>query len=140
MSGKSSWRFSKKGVFVQTLFKANRYTIVAQGEPQKHNSQQKSLFQALKEEFNFFLMKKNLITKRIDKPGQEEVLRDELKKILEKKCYKIDSWKADETILNGKKVYIRPGSPNPNESEECQKLGSGKICSKALYKAEYETS
>ena len=99
-----------------SLFKANRYTVVAQGEPQKHNPQQKSLFQALKEEFNFFLMKKNLITKLIDKPGQEEVLRDELKKILEKKSYKIDSWKADEAILNGKKVYIRPGSPKPKEN------------------------
>ena len=35
-----------------SLFKANRYTVVAQGEPQKHNPHQKSILQALMEEFN----------------------------------------------------------------------------------------
>jgi len=119
-----------------SLFKANRYTVVAQGEPQKHNPQQKSLFQALKEEFNFFLMKKNLITKLIDKPGQEEVLRDELKKILEKKGYKIDSWKADEAILNGKKVYIRPGSPKPKENPKHWQITFRDVFKDSLQKGE----
>ena len=119
-----------------SLFKANRYTVVAQGEPQKHNPQQKSLFQALKEEFNFFLMKKNLITKLIDKQGQEEVLRDELKKILEKKDYKINSWKADETILNGKKVYIRPGSPKPKENPKHWQITFRDVFKDSLQKGE----
>lgn len=92
------------------LFKANRYAVVAQGESQKHNTQQKSMVQAFKDEFDFFLMKKNLITKLIEKPGQEEVLRDDLKKILEKKGWKIEEWSAYETIINDEKVYIRPGS------------------------------
>ncbi|MBI5047737.1 MAG: hypothetical protein HZB54_02130 [Deltaproteobacteria bacterium] len=92
------------------LFKANRYTVVAQGEPQKHNPQQKSTVQAFREEFDFFLMKKNLITKLIEKPGQEEIIRDDLKKILEKKGWKIEEWSAYEAVINGKKVYIRRGS------------------------------
>ncbi len=37
-----------------------------------------------------------------------------------------------------RKVYD-PGAPNPNESEECQKLGRIIIFSKALRKAEHET-
>ena len=119
-----------------SLFKANRYAVVAQGEPQKHNPQQKSLFQALKEEFNFFLMKKNLITKLIDKAGQEEVLRDELKKILEKKGYKIDSWKADEAILNGEKAYLRPGSPKPKNNPKHWQITFRDVFKDSLQKGE----
>ena len=119
-----------------SLFKANRYTVVAQGEPQKHNPQQKSLFQALKEEVNFFLMKKNLITKLIEKPGQEEILRDDLKKILERKDYKINSWKADEAILNGKKTYIRPGSPKPKENPKHWQITFRDVFKDSLQKGE----
>ncbi|MCL5061768.1 MAG: GIY-YIG nuclease family protein [Nitrospiraceae bacterium] len=97
-------------LYLISLFKANRYTVVAQGEPQKHNPQQKSTVQAFKEEFNFLLMKKNFITKLIDKPGQEEILRDDLKKILEKQGYKLSKWSAYEAVINGEKTYIRPGS------------------------------
>lgn len=96
-----------------SLFKANRYTVVAQGEPQKHNPHQKSILQALMEEFNFLLMKENLITKLLEEPGQEEILRDDLKKILEKKGYKIEKWGAYEAVVNGEEVYIRPGSKKP---------------------------
>ncbi len=103
-------------LYLISLFKANRYSVVAQGEPQKHNPQQKSLFQTLKDEFDFLLMKKNLIVKLLEKPGQEEVHRDELKTILEKKGYKLDKWRADEAILNGEKTYIRPGSPKPKNN------------------------
>jgi len=119
-----------------SLFKANRYTVVAQGEPQKHNPQQKSLFQALKEEVNFFLMKKNLITKLIEKPGQEEILRDDLKKILERKDYKINSWKADEAILNGKKAYIRPGSPKPKNNPKHWQITFRDVFKDSLQKGE----
>ena len=97
-------------LYLISLFKANRYTVVAQGEPQKHNPHQKSMIQAVEEEFDFLLMKKNLITKLIEKPGQEEILRDELKKILERKGYELNEWGAYEAVINGGKVYIRPGS------------------------------
>ncbi len=98
-------------LYLISLFKANRYTVVAQGEPQKQNPHQRSMVQAFKEEFDFLLMKKNLIAKLIEKPGQEEILRDDLRKILEKRGYKLDEWGAYEALINGIKVYIRPGSP-----------------------------
>ena len=97
-------------LYLISLFKANKYVVVAQGEPQKHNPHQKAMVQAFKEEFDFLLMKKNCITKLIEKPGQEEILRDDLKKILESKGYKLKEWSAYEAVINGEKVYIRPGS------------------------------
>lgn len=97
-------------LYLIALFKANRYTVVSQGEPQKHNPHQKSMTQTFKEEFDFLLMKKNFITKLIEEHGQEEILRDDLKKILERKGYKLDEWAAYEAVINNVKVYIRPGS------------------------------
>lgn len=97
-------------LYLITLFKANRYTVVSQGEPQKHNPHQKSMIQTFKEEFDFLLMKKNFITKLIEEHGQDEILRDDLKKILLRKGYKIDEWSAYEAVINGQRVYIRPGS------------------------------
>lgn len=97
-------------IYLIALFKANRYSVVAQGEPQKQNSLQKSLVHAFIEEFNFLLMKKNLITKLIEKSGQEEILRDDLKKILLREGHKLDKWGAYEAKIDGVKVYIRPGS------------------------------
>ena len=103
-------------LYLISLFKANRYSVVAQGEPQKHNPHQKSMVQTFKEEFDFLLMKKNCITKLIEKPGQEEILRDDLKKILEKIGYKLDRWQATEAIIDGENTYIRPGSPKPKNN------------------------
>lgn len=102
-------------IYLIKLFKANRYTVVSQGEPQRHNPQQKSMFEAFKEEFDFLIMKKNLITKLIAKIGQEEIHRDEIKEILKKMGFKIEQWKAHEAIVNGQKAYIRPGSPKPDK-------------------------
>lgn len=103
-------------LYLISLFKANRYAVVAQGEPQKHNPHQKSMVQAFKEEFDFLLMKKNLIIKLLGKPGQEEIHKDELKKILEKIGYKLDRWQATEAIIDGENTYIRPGSPKPKNN------------------------
>lgn len=97
-------------LYLILLFKANRYTVLAQGEPQKHNPHQKAMVYAFKEEFDFLLMKKNLITKLIEKPGQEEILRDDLKKILEKKGFNLSEWGAYEAVIDREKIYIRPGS------------------------------
>lgn len=97
-------------LYLISLFKANRYVVVSQGEPQKHNPHQKSMIQTFKEEFDFLLMKKNFITKLIEEHGQEEILRDYLKKILLKKGYKIGEWSAYEAVIDGQRVYIRPGS------------------------------
>ncbi len=69
-------------LYLIKLFKANKYAVVAQGEPQKLNAIQKFLVTSLKEELNFFLLKKNVIIKVLEEKGQEEVFGDELKKIL----------------------------------------------------------
>lgn len=97
-------------IYLIALFKANRYSVVAQGEPQKQNPLQKSLVHAFREEFDFLLMKKNLITKLIEKSGQEEIQRDDLKKILLREGHKLDEWGTYEAKIDGVKVYIRPGS------------------------------
>lgn len=97
-------------LYLINLFKANKYTVVSQGEQQKHNPMQKSLYNTLKEELDFLLLKKNLIMKLIEESGQEEILRDDLRKLIEKRAWKINKWSAYEAIIDGKKTYIRPGS------------------------------
>ncbi len=92
------------------LFKANKYKVVAQGEKQNLNPLQKVITQSLIEELNFFLYKKNLITKLIANKGQEQVMYDDLKKILLRNKYNISSFTAYEGIVNNEKVFIRPGS------------------------------
>jgi predicted GIY-YIG superfamily endonuclease len=91
-------------LYLIKLFKANKYAVVAQGEPQKLNAIQKFLVNSLKEELNFFLLKKNVIVKVLEEKGQEEVFGDELKKILEKSGRKIGKWRRYEAIIDGKKI------------------------------------
>ncbi len=100
-------------LYLIKLFKANKYTVVAQGEPQKLNAMQKFLVNSLVEELNFFLLKKNLITKVLEERGQEEVFGDELKRILVRAGKKIEKWGKYEAIIDGEKVFIRPGSKKP---------------------------
>jgi hypothetical protein len=100
-------------LYLIKLFKANKYTVVAQGEPQKPNAIQKFLVNSLKEELIFFLLKKNVIFKVLEEKGQEEVFGDELKKIVEKSGRKIGKWGRYEAIIDFKKVFIRPGSKKP---------------------------
>ena len=47
-------------LYLIKLFKANKYAVVAQGEPQKLNAIPKFLVNSLREELNFFLLKKNV--------------------------------------------------------------------------------
>jgi hypothetical protein len=92
------------------LFKTNKYTVVSQGEHQKHNPLQKVLASSLIRELNFFLQKKGVIQKLIEESGQEEVLLDELKMILIKKKMVIQHWGKYEATVNGDTAFIRPGS------------------------------
>jgi len=100
-------------LYLIKLFKANKYMVVAQGEPQEPNAIQKFLVNSLKEELIFFLLKKNVILKVLEEKGQEEVFGDELKKIVEKSGRKIGKWGRYEAIIDVKKVFIRPGSKKP---------------------------
>ena len=96
------------------LLKMNKYHVLSQGEPQKHNPTQKATVDIIKPLVNFLLLKKNLISKTEEKFGEEEVLLDECKSTLKKKGYTINKWGAKDAIINGEKVFIRPGSKKPN--------------------------
>lgn len=96
--------------YLINLFKANKSKVVAQGEKQNLNALQNVFAKKLIVELNFFLFKKGLIQKLIPERGQEEVMMDELKKILEGKKYIITEFKSYEATINGEKVFIRPGS------------------------------
>ncbi len=101
-------------LYLIRLLKANKYEVVSQGEPQKLNSIQRWLVESLKSELNFFLLKKNLITRVLEERGQEEVFGDELMKILRKSGRKILKWGKYESTIDGQKVFIRPGSKKPS--------------------------
>jgi hypothetical protein len=92
------------------LLKANKYEVVAQGEPQNLNDMQKFLFNSFRSELNYFLIKKTLITKELEKSGQELVHRDDLKKIIAKSGKISQKWSAYEAIIDGQHVFIREGS------------------------------
>lgn len=100
-------------IYLIKLLKANKYNVVSQGEPIQLNAHQKHLVESLTRELNFFLMKKNIITKVLEETGQEQVFGDELKKLLEKSGRKISSWSAYEIEIDGQKAFIRPGSKKP---------------------------
>ncbi len=100
-------------LYLIKLFKLNKYSVVAQGEEQNINSQQKSILKSLLKELDFFLQKKALITKFIQNNNEKEILNDELKKILSKKNYSILDWSAYEADIDNEHVYIRPGSQKP---------------------------
>jgi predicted GIY-YIG superfamily endonuclease len=96
--------------YLISLFKANKYKVLSQGEKQTLNSLQKVIVTKLILEFDFFLIKKGLIQKLIASSGQEEVMKDDLKKVLLRYKYKVAEFKAHEAKINGEKVFIRPGS------------------------------
>jgi len=96
--------------YLNRLFKINKWTVVSQAEEQEHNPTQKSKISSLTEELNSLLRKKNLIAKLIEAKGQEEILEDELRRLLKKSKHEINKWSAKEAVIDGEKTYIRPGS------------------------------
>lgn len=100
-------------IYLVRLLRANKYVVVSQGEPQILNSFQKHTVDSLTVELNTLLKKKSIITKVLEEHGQEEVFRDELKKILQKSGKNVTKWGAYEIEIDGSKAFIRPGSPKP---------------------------
>jgi predicted GIY-YIG superfamily endonuclease len=96
-------------IYLIKLFKLNKYNVVAQGDEQTLNGQQKSIFNSLLKELNYFLQKKNLISKFIKATEEQEVLLDELKRILSRKGY-IHNLTSHKGTVDNKKAFIRPGS------------------------------
>lgn len=95
------------------LFKMNKYEVLAQGEPQKLTASQKTTVETILPSLNFLLLKKNLIVKTEEKVGEEEVLNDDCRDILEENGISVDKWGVKDAIINGKKTFIRPGSKKP---------------------------
>ncbi|MBM3236458.1 hypothetical protein FJZ31_09185 [Candidatus Poribacteria bacterium] len=93
-------------LYLQKLFKANKYHVVAQGQPEKLNPFQKVIVDVLIEELDFFLKRKGLIEKLIETQEQQEVMLDDLQKIITKNGYKIQEFSAYKAIINNSKVFI----------------------------------
>ncbi len=100
-------------LYLINLFKTNKYTVVSQGEQQKHNAFQHILVESFKEEILFFLKKKTIIIKDVEKTVEQEIFPDELKTIIEKSGKTIQEWREKESIIDGEKAYIRQGSKKP---------------------------
>lgn len=92
------------------LLKVNKYVVLAQGERQKHNPQQKVIMERLLDEINYLLLKQGIVAKLIEQKKEELVLNDELFKILESKGHDINRWGKREAIIDGRKAFIRAGS------------------------------
>lgn len=100
-------------LYLIRLFKANKYRVVSQGRQTTLNPIQKQTVNSLLQELNYFLLKKNIISKALEEEGLEEVFEDELKKLLTDQGKQIQKWTAYEAIVDGQKAYIRPGSLKP---------------------------
>ena len=96
--------------YLQKLFKANKYKVVSQGQLEKLNPFQKVVVDVLLEELNFFLQRKGLIEKLIETLEQQEIMLDDLKKIILKKGLEINEWSAYRATINNQDFFIRPGS------------------------------
>jgi hypothetical protein len=97
-------------LYLINLFKTNRFSVVAQGEPQNLNPIQKQLVDSLKKELLFFLQKANLITKDVENKEEREVFSDEVKSILLKNKHVINVYKEKDAVIDGKTTFIRQGS------------------------------
>jgi len=100
-------------LYLIRLLKANKYRTVSQGQQPTLNSVQKHIVSSLLRELNQFLLKKNIITKSLEEEGLEEIFEDELKKMLASHNKQVQEWSAYESIIDGQKAYIRPGSLKP---------------------------
>ena len=97
-------------LYLQKLLKINKYKVLAQGEVQKHNPNQKAIVESIIPQLNFLLLKKKIITKLEEKSGEGEVLNDELLKILKDRGYTINSFGEKNAVINDAPAFIRPAS------------------------------
>lgn len=95
------------------LMKANKYTVVSQGQTTTLNQTQRYIVTTLVSELNFFLARKNLISRLLEEQGQEEIFLDELKALFKKKDIAVQKWGKYEALIQGQKAFIRPGSKKP---------------------------
>jgi len=97
-------------IYLIKLLKANKYSVVSQGESQTLNAQQSTTVNSLIGEFNYFLTKKNIVTKLLEEQGQQLIFSDDVQKLLGKLGRKVTGWTAYEAVIDGQKTFVRPGS------------------------------
>lgn len=91
-------------------YRTNKFSVVAQGEPQNLNPLQKHLVDSLRSELLFLFKKANLVIKDIENREEREVFSDEAKTVLAQRKMVINSWKEKDAVINGKTTFIRQGS------------------------------
>lgn len=96
--------------YLAGLLKINKYIVVCECAEQTLNATQANFVNSFIRELNFFLIKKNLISKLTEKIGQNEIMPDELRGILLRKGHTLANWRVYEGDIDGSKAYIRPGS------------------------------
>lgn len=107
-------RLTLENYLVQ-LFKINKYMVVTSASRKPSlSSTQKTLANTFKDEIIVLLTRKTKITKVLTEKGDDEVYNDEVKKILERRGYKIDKWGKVEASINKKPTFLRAGSSKPN--------------------------
>jgi hypothetical protein len=100
--------------YLVNLFKINRYKVTtASSRTPSLSATQRALVNSFKEELIVLLTRKSKISKLLTERGDDEVYNDTVKKILEKKGHKIQEWGKIEAVVNGQKIFIRPGSNKP---------------------------
>ena len=98
--------------YLVNLFKINRYTVHTDAtRVPSLSATQTTLANSFKEEIIILLTRKNKITKVLQEKGDDEVYNDEVKKVLERKGYKVNEWGKVNATINDKKAFLRPGSP-----------------------------
>jgi len=95
------------------LFRANQYTILAQGDQQEMNPTQQAIVSRLLPELDHLLINKRYIERPLAPESERQVFPDELQAILKKSGRTIGDWSAYEAIIDGQVAFIRKGSPKP---------------------------
>jgi hypothetical protein len=98
--------------YLVILFKINRYNVLtSSSRTPTLSSTQLTLLESFKAEIIVLLTRKAKITKSLSEKSDNEIYNDEVRKLIEKKGFKVSSWGKVEAVLNNKKTFIRPGSP-----------------------------
>ncbi len=97
-------------LYLINLFKTNKFTVVAQGEPQNLNPMQKQSVDSLRSELLFVFRKANLVTKDVENLEEREVFSDEVQTILKKCGIVVNKWKEKNAVINGETTFVRQGS------------------------------
>lgn len=115
------------------LFRANQYTVLAQGQQQDMNATQQAIVSRLLPELDHLLIKKGYIERPLAPESEREVFPDEVQAILRKSGLTIGDWSAYEAIIDGQIAFIRKGSLKPkgwqvtfrNRFKEALEAGEG---------------